>query len=279
MKSFTLSKAIGLAIALSFVPATAPNHAQLLQVNVDRWLNVRSATGKVFYRNGTISRPIRVGTKLQAVGDTLRTEARSSSLLDVDTGIGFIKVAENTTLQVKQLQRVSDGGHITRLEVSRGQARLQLRPFTHRSSRLEVMTPAGVSAVRGTEFGVTAQPSGKTGVATLSGSVVTAAQGQSVVVNAGSQNLIIPGEAPQPATPLKNDSSLRRERLSPISDRQVMFSGETDAVNLLFVNDRPQNIDRNGRFEVIAQITNGQVTATIVTPLGKQQDYRFTRPR
>lgn len=279
MKPFTLLKVTSIAIALNFLTTIAHTPASPLQVRMNRWLNVRQTTGKVLYQNGSTTKPARVGTKLQAVGDTIRTEKRSSTLLDVDTGIGSIKVAENTSLQVKQLQALPNGGRITRLEISEGQARLQLRPFTQKSSRLEVITPAGVSGVRGTEFGVAAQPNGKTGVATLSGSVVTSAQGQSVMVNKGFQSLVIPGEAPLPATPLKNNPNLDDQGLTRISESSVLFSGQTDPVNLLLVNDISQNTDRNGRFEVIAQIIGGQVRATVITPLGKQQDYRFTRPR
>ncbi len=268
---------MSLAIVMSLLTATTL--ASPLQVRTNRWLMVRQAMGKVFYQTGSTSKVASVGTRLQAVGDTIRTEERSSTVLDIDTGIGLIKVAEKTTLQVKQLQALPNGGRTTRLEVTRGQARLQLRPFTHKASRLEVITPAGVSGVRGTEFGVSAQPNGKTGVATLSGSVATTAQGRSVLIKGGFQSLVVPGEAPLPATPLKDDPSLNSKRLARISEQQVLFSGQTDAVNLLLVNNMPQNIDRNGRFEVTAQIINEQVTATVITPLGKRQEYRFTRPQ
>lgn len=284
MQPFTLLKLISLTIAAHSLTATthAPANsipANSIQVGIDRWLHVRHTTGQVFYHHGSTSKPISIGTKLQAVGDTIRTEARSSGLLDVDTGIGFIKVAEKTTLQIKELKTLPNGGRVTRLEVTGGQARLQLRPFTHQFSRLEVVTPAGVSGVRGTEFGVMAQPSGKTGVATLSGSVVTTAQGRSVLIDGGFQSLTMPGEAPLPVTPLKDDPALDIDQLTLISSRQAVFKGQTDAVNFLLVNNVPQSTDRNGRFEVIAQVIDNQVKATVITPLGKRQDYSFTRPR
>uniref|UniRef100_A0ACD5H295 FecR domain-containing protein n=1 Tax=Desertifilum tharense IPPAS B-1220 TaxID=1781255 RepID=A0ACD5H295_9CYAN len=50
-----------------------------------------------------------------------------------------------------------------------GQARFRVRRFNHPGSSLEIETPAGSSAVRGTEFGVSVHPDGKTGIATREG--------------------------------------------------------------------------------------------------------------
>lgn len=279
MQLSLLLKVLPLAVFIHLLSATAQNYAYTLQVGIYRSLNVRHTTGKVLFGHGIPSKPASIGTKLQAVGDTIRTEKSSSAILDVDTTIGAIKIAEKTTLQIKELKILPDGGRVTRLSVTGGQARLQLRRFTHKTSRLEVVTPAGVSGVRGTEFGVMAQPGGKTGVVTLSGSVETMAQGQSVFVHAGFQTIIIPGEAPLPATPLKDDPTLKVYWIRPISDRQVTFSGQTDTVNVLLVNDTPQNTDRNGRFELTASIINNRVKATVITPLGNRRDYSFTRPK
>lgn len=275
--AWTLIGVIG-AIALSwgFLPTTVES----MQVRVLRWLTVRQMNGRVtFQRTGT-PQPAALGTRLQAIGDEIRTYARASATLAVDTDIGFIKIAERTRLQIVNLQAVPDGGRITQLQVTGGQARLQLRPFTHRSSRLNVTTPAGISGVRGTEFGVTVQPDGKTGVAVLTGSVETLAQGQAVIVNTGTQNLMIPGEPPQPPTSLKDNTGLDIIHLYPISDGAVSLKAKTDPVNIILVNDVQQTSDRTGKFETIAQIqSDNRVRVTIITPLGKRQVHQFNRPR
>lgn len=266
------SAAITAAVLLRPIPNSV---AASLRVEAGRWLAVRQMTGKVLYQNGRGFRQATTGLKLRAVGDTIQTGDRSSTILDLDTSIGFIKVAEKTTLRVKQLQALPNGGRVTQLDVTGGQARFQVRPFNHRSSRLEVVTPAGISGVRGTEFGVVAQESGKMGVATLTGSVVTTAQGKLVAVNARFQSLVMPGEPPDPATPLKDDPSLDVTRFSLIANCQAIVSGQTDGVNFVLINDLPQNTDREGRFETTVPITNNQFRATVITPLGKRQDYRF----
>ncbi|MBD2099427.1 FecR domain-containing protein [Leptolyngbya sp. FACHB-261] len=253
--------------------------AQPLQVRVNRWLEVRQAVGNVTYRRAQATQRAGVGTRLQAVGDVLETGNQSSATLAVDTGIGSIDVSERTRLQVQQLTALASGGRITRLQVTTGQARLRLRPFTNPNSRLEVLTPAGLSGVRGTVFGVSVQPSGKTGVATLEGSVVAAAQGQSVPVTAGFQSSIVPGEPPSPPVPLRNDTRLALQLLTAEAPQTAHIIGQVDPVNLLTVADVPQDVDQNGRFEVRLPLpADRRVRAVVTTPLGKQQVYELAVP-
>ena len=266
---------VGGAIAI----AMSATVAAPLRVRVNRWLEVRQAVGNVVYQKGNSRRPARVGTKLQSVGEHLRTGARSRAVLAVDTGIGFVNVSANTNLRVQQLQTARDGGRITRLQVLSGQAQLRVRKFTNRSSRLEIQTPAGISGVRGTQFGVSVDPTGKTGVATLEGSVVAQAQGRSVPVNAGFQSLIVKGEPPSPPVPLRDDTRLDIQRLVSESDGVGRMAGRVDPVNLLVINDRPQAVDRAGRFDLRVPLTaQRRIVATVVTPLGKQQVYELVIP-
>ncbi|MEM9213073.1 MAG: FecR domain-containing protein [Cyanobacteria bacterium P01_F01_bin.150] len=255
----------------------------LIQVEVDRWLEVRSIVGSATITSaGTDAQAAEQGDRFGNVGDRLITADESRSVLSVDTSVGFIDVFENTDLQVKELRTVSDGGKVTKLQINQGQARLRVRPFTHDSSDLEIETPAGWSAVRGTEFGVTVHPDGKTGVATLEGEVGSYAQGQEVAVSEGFQTLIIPGEPPTKPT-LINEA--RATRLTPYvlewEDAQtVRFIGNIDPVSLLIIENEPQVVERNGDFDVLIPASNNQpIRASVVTPLGRQQSYSLAVPR
>lgn len=159
------------------VIAQTSGYSQSLTVRVQRWLAVRQISGSVTYFSAETSRAARRGDRLQAVGDGLSTGEDAAAVLEVDTQIGTVEVAETTKLTVQALDISPSDGRITRLRIDQGQARLKIRPFTNIDSRLEIETPAGISGVRGTEFGLNVSPSGKMGVATLEGSVVTEAQG------------------------------------------------------------------------------------------------------
>ena len=249
-----------------------------VNVRVDRWLSVQQMTGTVSYERGKTARPARVGDRLEAVGDGVTTARSASAALLVDTGVGTVNVLEQTKLRVRELAIAPDNGRITRLEVSRGQVRLRLRPFTHRGSELEIHTPAGVSGVRGTEFGVAVQQDGRTGVATLSGAVITSAQGSEIQVPAGFQNLTIPGEPPSNPVPLRDDPSLKYqfERIIDNNIRRIRLVGQVDPVNLVVVDGKPLTLDRTGRFQVEFLAPSVlRVNVVVTTPLGKTQTYEL----
>lgn len=277
MKKYWVLGLFVLAIALLSV--TRLSTAQPLQVRVDRWLEVRQVVGTATYQRGQSSQPARVGTRLQAVGDLVRTGSRSSTVLAVDTGIGFVNVSENTTVQIQELQQAANGGRITRLRVTGGQARLQVRPFTNPNTRLEIQTPAGLSAVRGTEFGVGVGPDGKTGVATLEGRVVTSAEGRTVSIGAGLQSLVLPGEPPLPPVPLREDTRLNVTVLATVDRQTARVAGQIDPFNVLMIGNNPTTTDRIGQFDITVPLPNNRrVEAVVITPLGKRQLYELAVP-
>ena len=261
---------------LTFQQALAKNN---LHLRVNRYLEVRSIFGNVIYGNQQTSQPANVGTKLQKVGDSISTGKNSRTMLALDTEIAFVEVAENTKLQIQKLHSTSNNGKVTELLVTGGQVRLKVRPLNNRESRLEIKTPAGITGVRGTEFGVSVQPSGKTGVATLKGQVVTSAQGKTVSVNKGFQSLIIPGKPPSPPVRLRDDTILQIKILADMGNHQAKIAGKVDPVNLVILANEPLITNQNGEFEVITALPNNRkIAVSITTPLGKKQKYELAVP-
>lgn len=251
-----------------------------LNVRVDRWLEVKQVKGQVTYNRVTLNRPAKVGDLLTAIGDALITGNQSTALLFVDTGIGVVDVSENTRLIVQELSVAPDNGRITRLQITQGQARLKVRPFTHRGSQLEIRTPASSSGVRGTDFGVAIQPNGKTGLAVLAGGVESRARGQTRSVDGGFQNFTIPGEPPSIPTPLKNNTGLQYvvDRVIEGTSRKFRVRGQVDPVNYVEVNNVPVSTDRAGRFTSDLQewSTIMAVQVLVRTPLGQEQTHVIT---
>ncbi|NET72344.1 MAG: iron dicitrate transport regulator FecR [Sphaerospermopsis sp. SIO1G2] len=252
--------------------------ADTFRVKVNRWLELRRSRGQVIYVSGQKSQPAKKGLRLKSVGDTIITKKGGSAVLAIDVGTGFVNIAENTIVSVNKLSKEPDGGRITQLLVKSGQVRLQLRRLTHDTSRVEISTPAGVAGVRGTEFGVSVQDNGKTGVGTKTGSVATSAQGKTVLVNAGFQNLTIPGKPPTPPVPLRDNPSLNVIQLVA-SGNQVRIVGTVDPVNLVKVFQKPIDIEPSGKFDITVPLPpNRQVEAQVITPLGTQQPYQLAVP-
>ncbi|MFE4108085.1 FecR family protein [Almyronema epifaneia] len=278
MRRWTQPLLIAAAVGITCSASTSII-AQTLPVRVNRWLELRQTSGSVVYVRGSRTQPARTGFRLQAVGDGLRTGARARATLALDTQIGFVQVSENTDLQITELRTTRNGGRVTEITVNRGQARLQARPFTVPDTELNIRTPAGVSGVRGTIFGVSVQPGGRTGVATEEGNVETSAQGQSVNVPAGFQSMIVPGEPPTPPMPLTNDPSLNLSILRAVDDTTVEIIGRVDPLNLLLIEDAVQTLDRSGEFNLRLPLpADRRIQALVTTPLGQQQAYELVVP-
>lgn len=253
--------------------------AQLIQTpQSQRWLEIRQVNGRVTF-GGSTSRAAVVGDRLQNVGQRLATGPRSSAVLSIDDGIGFIQVSENTNLQVRSLHIKQGGGKITELQVTRGQARLNVRRFTNPNSRLQINTPAGVAAVRGTEFGVTVTETGRSGVVTQSGAVSVSAQDKSVTLNPNQFSTIVPGEPPTPPRQVSRNLSLEVQSIVPLGVNQLVFSAITEAPNLVFINDQEVALDQNGEIAAtVVKPVNKQLNVLVRNPLGEEQTYVYRVP-
>lgn len=258
----------------------APAYGQLWRIQGSRWLSVAQVRGNVeIVSLGDSPRRASRGDRLSQVGDQIITGQNSSARLTVDQGIASISVAERTQMQVRALGITQTGGYITELLIIQGQARLQVRPFTNPDSKLEIYTPAGVSGVRGTEFGIAVQPDGKTGLATLEGSVALSAQNQTVLVSGDQQSTVIPGEPPTAPEPLRNDPTLSVTILKPIGGGEVRVSGITDPTNLLEVREELRTLNEDGQFNLTVTIPpDRRIKAKVTTPLGTQQAYELLVP-
>lgn len=267
-----------IAISCSFIPSGAiawQSYAQTgLQVRTNQWLRVEQVSGNVKYRN----RAARVGDRLEAVNDEISTGNNSSAVLSVDTAVGTIYVAPNSTIRINSFRLAPDNGRITNLFVPRGKARLQIRKFTNRGSQLNIQTPAGISGVRGTDFAVLAKVDGKTVLTTYQGSVTSTAQNRSVIVKSGTENFTIVGQPPSTPMPIKDDPTLRYvvDRRLVNAKRAIFLVGYTNPVNIVKVNGIEQKIDRNGQFSLQLPATSTlTLNVTVETPQGKVSPYEI----
>lgn len=275
VKTFSLSAALSVVSSLILI---SPTDSRTIQFRFKRWIDVQSVSGNVTLINRNGRESARVGQRLQSVGDGIATGAQSSATLNLDSGIGTLQVSENSQFTIQEIQN-NDGGAQTKLNVSQGQVRLKLRTFTNPSSRLEIFTPAGVTGVRGTDFGVSILPSGKTGVATLRGKVAAAAQGKTVEIDRGFQSSITPGSAPLPPVPLRNNPSLDIQVFSKEDNGQVHIVAQTDDINLISIGEKV--IEPNTQGIVNFRLSIGgdrSVQLLVTTPLGKQQNYQILVP-
>ncbi|WP_171971746.1 FecR domain-containing protein [[Limnothrix rosea] IAM M-220] len=234
-----------------------------------RSMEVRRTIGNVTFRNSFTR--AKNGDRLTRVGEGLSTGSRSSAVLALDEGIGSISVAAQTSFLIKEFNTTSNGGKVTVIEVTKGQVRVNVRPFSNPQSRLEVKTPAGIAGVRGTEFGVAVADNGQTNVLTDKGMVEVSGQdaGESVEVKAGYATIVVQGEAPtQPVRFTENlDMEISRARLN--ANGVWEMTGQVDPFNFVWVDGEQVQVAENGTFQVnYDRLPRGLTTFRILSPLG-----------
>ncbi|MEM9450566.1 MAG: FecR family protein [Cyanobacteria bacterium P01_E01_bin.6] len=276
---------VGMAIATGTISVSAsPLTAQTLALpSSGRWLEVQQINGGVIYHGTRQTRDARIGDRILQIDEGVDTETLSASVLAFDSNIGTVRVAESTRLRVRRMDLLPDGGRVTSLVVDQGRARLQVRRFTHPSSHLEIETPAGVAAVRGTTFDVNVGDTGKTAVATATGSVEVSAQDVTVFVNPGFVTSIIPGEPPTPPRRIDRQLRLGIEHIRR-TNSQIVLRGRVDPVNTVQVNGNPVRIEEDGSFRLTLRNSpleyagSEHLTVIVHNPLEETRTYQVAIP-
>ncbi|MGB2926392.1 MAG: FecR family protein [Limnothrix sp.] len=273
LSSFFLGLTLSLGMPTVFVPQ--PIAAQ--SVSSSRTLEVKRVRGRVTLRNSFTR--VNTGDRLTSTGQGVTTGARSSAVLAVDTGIGTINVAENTSFFLREFRTTANGGKATVLEVTKGQVRINVRSFTNPQSKLEVRTPAGIAGVRGTDFGVAVADDGQMNVMTNEGAVEVMGVEESVTVNAGYASILVEGEAPtEPKLFIENlDLGVQPAQLMESGRWEV--SGQVDPFNFVWVDDEQVQIEQDGTFSLdYDRIPETFIKIRVLTPLGSTKTtYAFVR--
>lgn len=270
---FSVSLAVGLAV-MAFSPVLgAPKVSK--QIVVGRWLRVQAPIGNVAI--GFPLRKANPGDRLSKVGDQLITGKDSKVELWIDDGIGSLCVGESTNLQILRLERLRNGAKRTQLVIKGGIVKLRLRKLRNPSSNVQIFTPAGTAAVRGTIFAVSLNGKGISGVATLTGSVVVTGQGQKLPARAGFSRILVPGKPPSKLRVLAETARIFDIRYQHRESGQVLLRANTDPGNLVLVNGQPIDIDEQGNFQTL--VPNYQeklILVQVTTPLNVSKLFRLT---
>ncbi len=269
----SLSLAVGLAFSVLLPVLGAPKVSK--QIVVGRWLRVQTPTGNV-----DLDPPLRKanpGDLLSKIGDQLITGKDSNAELWIDDGIGILEVGASTNLKILRIERLRSGAKRTQLVIKGGSVKLRLRKLRNPRSNVQIFTPAGTAAVRGTIFGVSLNGKGISGVATLRGSVVVTGQGQKLPVRAGFSRVLVPGKPPSKLRALAETARLFDIRYQHRESGQVLLRANTDPGNLVQVAGQPIDIDEQGNFQTL--VSNGQehlIPVQVTTPLNVSQRFRLT---
>jgi hypothetical protein len=283
-------------------PLSIPSE-EFAENNVDRFVTVEEIRGNPTYGN----RPLQVGERLQAGTVPIETDSSSTAMLAIDRQIGTIEILENTSLQVKTLANSTPDG-MTVFYVSRGQVRLSLRSnltpvsaafstgqtavaeksLTAQNSAAPILvaqrrrypvsveTPGGVAGVQGTSFGVNVAPDGKTGVATLDGTVAAVGEsGQEVLVPEGHYAVLNPGEPTVIAEETPEKCVLKIRSLDRLSSRRVRVVGRAYPLDVVYINGEAIETDEEGRFSATIDAPQRMLNFSIRGPAVRRLSYNL----
>jgi len=240
------------AVGLLVVLLTFPGRS--LSAQSIGWLEVLQTRGRVTLIKSP-PRVAQIGDRLSRIGDALETGPNSSAILRLDESIGTINIAENTSLRIRRLGRLRSGARVTKLDLTQGQVRLHIRRFNNFESRLEIQSPAGVAAVRGTEYGISLGQDGRMIIATESGLVTAAALGETVYLEPDFGSRLRPGEPPSPPSRLDRELWLELDG-TEINARQLYVSGKIAPLNSVSVAGTEVSVSDQGQFAVTMPLPN-----------------------
>ena len=268
--------------------AANPSPAKALKAQgtaAGRSLEIKEIRGTVTFKG----RPAVVGDQLLANGDEIITGSNSTARLAIDNNTGIVEVGEKTAVRISDLSSSASGEKDTAIFVSRGRVRLSIgktaatTPATNsstiilpnqiaalntfsgiaetsqiaqqkkspRTAPIRVETPEGVAGVRGTSFGVSVGPDGKTSVETIEGAVgVSGRTDSEVVVTRGNTTTIFPQTSPVAPSASPRLAQLKVRSLLRFSGNIYHLSGQINPIDIIYVNNQAIKIDRQGNFKI-----------------------------
>lgn len=247
------------------------------QAVVGRWLRVQALTGDVTIAPvGALARKANPGDLLSKVGDQISTGKNSSVQLWIDDGIGKLEVGQMTALEVSRLETLANGAKRTHITIKGGTVKLRLRKLRNPNSNVQIFTPAGTAAVRGTVFGVSVNGKGISGVATSEGTVIVSGMGQLLPVRLGFSRILISGKSPSELRSIPETVRIFDIRYQHRGS-DVFLQASTDPGNLVQVADQPIDTDELGNFQVLVPaVQEHLIPVQITTPLNVPERFRLT---
>ncbi len=188
------------------------------------WLRLQQARARLGRLQGDVRVVGTDGVSQAAVegaswqpGTALRTGLQSTALLEFDDGSRSLVRQLSLVRLVQAEQPLLGGGHRLQLELVSGAIENLVKPLAGAGGRFEIRTPAGIAAVRGTEFRVSATEY-LTRTEVLEGAVLLRNDAGETAASAGAGTFANLASAPVPAKPLLNAPDLstvpaRLERL------------------------------------------------------------------
>jgi hypothetical protein len=261
------------------------NHIGIVEVAEKTAVRISSLSGAngeqdtaIFVSRGRV----RLSVGRTAATTPATTPATNTSTIDIwhnSCGTGILPVQDRLFArcliippnQIASLNTFSGLGKSTQVAQKRSSAR---------TAPVRVETPEGVAGVRGTSFGVSVGPDGKTGVDTIEGAVAVSGRTDAeVIVNRGNGTVIVPQTSPITPAASPALAKVTVHSLSRLSGNIYRFSGRVHPMDILYINKQAIKIDRQGKFKIQGILpTSRRLKIVVQGPSVRERHYELAVP-
>lgn len=217
-------------------------------------LRLHEVKGSVEVRHGNGEwGPAQVGSALRP-SDTVRTSSGSYAVLIGGEAVQ-VRMESGTEVSVEELT-----DSLSSFLLGNGMATAIVRPGKRHT--FEVKAAGSDAVARTTEgtFSMSNDGKGTVAVGTREGEVTFLGEGKVVIVRAGQQSIVRPGNGPSEPTPLPSSLLLKVQWPAGLTtrSRRLVVTGQTDPGSRVEVGGEPLSPDAEGRFSRTLPLAEGR---------------------
>lgn len=229
-------------------PAPAPPEKKPLQIQL------RDVQGTVEIRRGDGDWTAAKGGELMSRSDGVRTGERSSAVL-LGGDVYQVKMESNTEVAIADL---SDS--ISRLLLEGGMATAQVNGEARHQFEVRAAGSDAVARTQSGTFSISNNRAGTVAVGTHQGEVEFLGSGKVVIVRAGQQSIVRPGQGPSDPVPIPSSLLLKVNLPGhlTVNRRKVVLAGRAEPGAVVEIGGRAAPVGADGTFKQTLEFPDGK---------------------
>ena len=192
--------------------------------------------------------------------DSVRTADGSYAVLIGGEAVQ-VRMEPGTEISVAELTAT-----LSRLKLENGMTTARVRGGGNHTLEIEAVGSGAVARTEAGTFAMSNDGKGTVGVGTREGEVTLLGQGRVVIVRAGQQSIVRPGQAPSDPTPVPTSLLLKVNwpaKASKLKKREVLVTGTTEPGARVELAGKTITPDADGRFSHTVPLQEGRNPVTV----------------
>jgi hypothetical protein len=186
--------------------------------------------------------------------DAVRTSDGSIAVLVAGESYQ-VKMEAGTEVSVEQLT-----SSISRLLLQSGMASAKVSGKSRHTFEVKAAGSDATARTQQGSFAISNNGAGTVAVGTREGEVEFLGMGKAVIVRAGQESIVRPGQAPSDPTPIPNSLMLKVQwpAAAELNKRRLILAGQADPGAVVEVQGKAVKVDATGHFTLPMQLSEGR---------------------